>query len=88
MQREEKLLETALEVTLQRINDLKSSIRTLLAKLEYEHSTLSWPSVLDSFALISGQVVFIHSSFVYFNLISHMIFFSSIDEYITESYEE
>ena len=56
MQREEKLLESALEATLQRINDLKVSIRSLLTKLEYEHATLSWPSVLDSFALISGQV--------------------------------
>lgn len=57
MQREEKLLESAIEATLQRINDLKASIRSLIFKLEFEHNTLNWPSVLDSFALISGQVL-------------------------------
>lgn len=56
MQREEKILDAALESILQRINDLKVSIRALLFKLEKEYTTLQWPSVLDSFAVISGQV--------------------------------
>ena len=48
--------EAALEALLQRINDLKTSIRTLLFRLENEYASLSWPSVLDSYAVISGQV--------------------------------
>ena len=68
MQREEKLLESALEATLQRLNDVKASIRALLAKLEYEHAVLNWPSVLDSFALISGQVRF--------HFLIHLLFLS------------
>ncbi|EFX67810.1 mediator of RNA polymerase II transcription subunit 8-like [Daphnia pulex] len=56
MQREEKQLEAALEALLQRINDLKTSIRTLLFRLENEYGSLSWPSVLDSYAVISGQM--------------------------------
>lgn len=56
MQREEKILDAALESVLQRINELKSAIRSLLFKIENEYATLSWPSVLDSFAVISGQV--------------------------------
>nr|SVE92781.1 EOG090X0JK2 [Megafenestra aurita] len=56
MQREEKQLEAALEALLQRINDLKTSIRTLLFRLENEYASLSWPSVLDSYAVISGQM--------------------------------
>lgn len=58
MQREEKQLEAALEALVQRINDLKTSIRTLIFRLENEYATLSWPSVLDSYAVISGQVSF------------------------------
>lgn len=58
MQREEKRLESALEALLQRVNDLKVSIHSLIMKIEHEHATLSWPSVLDSYALITGQVCF------------------------------
>nr|SVE70812.1 EOG090X0JK2 [Daphnia similis]SVE71443.1 EOG090X0JK2 [Daphnia similis]SVE72076.1 EOG090X0JK2 [Daphnia similis]SVE72703.1 EOG090X0JK2 [Daphnia similis] len=56
MQREEKQLDAALEALLQRINDLKTSIRTLLFRLENEYASLSWPSFLDSYAVISGQM--------------------------------
>nr|SVE75522.1 EOG090X0JK2 [Daphnia dolichocephala] len=56
MQREEKQLEAALEALLQRINDLKTSIRTLLFRLENEYASLNWPSFLDSYAVISGQM--------------------------------
>jgi hypothetical protein len=53
--------EAALEALLQRINDLKTSIRTLLFRLENEYASLSWPSVLDSYAVISGQVILFSS---------------------------
>nr|SVE86518.1 EOG090X0JK2 [Daphnia similis]SVE87145.1 EOG090X0JK2 [Daphnia similis]SVE87771.1 EOG090X0JK2 [Daphnia similis] len=56
MQREEKQLDAALEALLQRMNDLKTSIRTLLFRLENEYASLSWPSFLDSYAVISGQM--------------------------------
>nr|SVE94010.1 EOG090X0JK2 [Scapholeberis mucronata] len=56
MQREEKQLEAALEALVQRINDLKTSIKTLIFRLENEYASLSWPSVLDSYAVISGQM--------------------------------
>jgi len=55
MQREEKLLESALDAISQRINDLKSSIYSLISKLQ-DDPHVNWPSVLDSFALISGQM--------------------------------
>jgi len=55
MQREEKLLESALETVSQRINDLKSSIHSLINKLQ-DDPNVNWPSVLDSFAVISGQM--------------------------------
>eukprot|EP00918_Siedleckia_nematoides_P076508 GHVU01167231.1.p1 GENE.GHVU01167231.1~~GHVU01167231.1.p1 ORF type:complete len:255 (+),score=34.64 GHVU01167231.1:174-938(+) len=56
MQREEKQLETSVEALIQRITELKTSIATFLMKLEHEHATLTWPSVLDSFSLLSGQL--------------------------------
>nr|SVE93387.1 EOG090X0JK2 [Moina brachiata] len=56
MQREERQLEAALEALLQRMNDLKASIHSLIVKIEIEHATLNWPSVLDSYAVISGQM--------------------------------
>lgn len=65
MQREEKQLEAALDALLQRINDLKTSIRTLLFRLENEYASLNWPSVLDSYAVISGQVVILIFYFSY-----------------------
>ena len=59
MQREEKQLEAALDSLLQRIGDLKMSIQSLIMKLECD-SRLNWPSVLDSYAVISGQVLFVY----------------------------
>ncbi|XP_013407255.1 mediator of RNA polymerase II transcription subunit 8-B [Lingula anatina] len=55
MQRDEKQLDNSLEATIQRVQDLKGSLSALLVKLETEY-TLNWPSVLDSFALLSGQI--------------------------------
>jgi len=61
MQREEKQLEMALDAILARVNDLKVSISNMIVKLEMEHETLNWPSFLDNFALISGQVTYIYN---------------------------
>ncbi|KAL9950650.1 hypothetical protein ACROYT_G043179 [Oculina patagonica] len=51
---DEKLLEVSLEAVASRVQELKESIQNFLAKLEHEQ--LSWPSVLDNYALLSGQV--------------------------------
>lgn len=39
-----------------RTQDLKNSIVNFIAKLEAEYEVLQWPSVLDNFALLSGQI--------------------------------
>ncbi|KAH7935474.1 hypothetical protein HPB52_008408 [Rhipicephalus sanguineus] len=39
-----------------RTQDLKNSIAGFIIKLETEYETLQWPSVLNSFALLSGQL--------------------------------
>ena len=59
MQREEKQLDMALDAIIMRVNDLKQSISNMIIKLELEHETLNWPTFLDNFALMSGQVSFI-----------------------------
>ena len=56
LQREEKALDAALDAFSQRLNDLKQSIGQTLQKLEAGHEHMNWPSLLDSFALLSGQV--------------------------------
>lgn len=56
MQREEKQLDSALEATIMRINDLKAAIAAMIYKVEHEFQTFNWPSFLDNFALISGQL--------------------------------
>ncbi|XP_076655339.1 mediator complex subunit 8 [Halictus rubicundus] len=56
MQREEKQLDSALEAIILRINDLKTSIASMIFKLEHEYETLNWPNFLDNFALISGHL--------------------------------
>lgn len=70
-QREEKQLESALESIIQRVNDLKQSIASLILKVENEYETMNWPSFLDNYALISGQVLF-------FRLDSSILFSISI----------
>lgn len=55
-QREEKQLESALESVIQRVNDLKQSIAAMIFKIENEYETMAWPTLLDNYALISGQV--------------------------------
>ncbi|KAK3584908.1 hypothetical protein CHS0354_021781 [Potamilus streckersoni] len=56
MQKEEKQLEQSLEGLIQRVQELKNAIQMFLFKLEHEYETLNWPSVLDNFALLSGQL--------------------------------
>ncbi|KAJ8925508.1 hypothetical protein NQ315_009347 [Exocentrus adspersus] len=55
-QREEKQLESALESIIQRVNDLKQSIASMIFKIENEYETMTWPTLLDNYALISGQL--------------------------------
>lgn len=55
-QREEKQLESALDSIIQRVNDLKSSIVSMIFKVEHEYETLNWPTFLDNYALLSGHV--------------------------------
>ncbi|XP_075037805.1 mediator of RNA polymerase II transcription subunit 8 [Mixophyes fleayi] len=56
MQREEKQLETSLETLIVQISDIKNSLAGFIYKLENEYERLTWPSVLDNFALLSGQL--------------------------------
>lgn len=56
MQREERQLESSIDALIQRVQDVKASIAAFIFKLETEYQTLNWPSVLDSFALLSGQI--------------------------------
>lgn len=56
MEKEEKALDVSIDALISRTQDLKNSLAAFLIKLETEYETLSWPSVLDSFALLSGQV--------------------------------
>ncbi|XP_016123627.1 mediator of RNA polymerase II transcription subunit 8 [Sinocyclocheilus grahami] len=55
-QREEKQLEASLESLHARVAHLKGSLQSFILKLENEHDRLTWPSVLDNFALLSGQL--------------------------------
>lgn len=56
MQREEKQLEAALDAIILRVNDLKSSLVSMIYKVENEYETMSWPSFLDNYAVLSGHV--------------------------------
>ena len=54
-EREAKQMEAATEALSGRLAELKSSAGQLILKLETDQ-TLNWPSFLDSYALISGQM--------------------------------
>ncbi|XP_002160450.1 mediator of RNA polymerase II transcription subunit 8 [Hydra vulgaris] len=54
MQVDEKLIETSLESLVGRVGDIKVSLQNFLFKIEHEY--LTWPQVLDNFALLSGQI--------------------------------
>ncbi|KAI1889343.1 hypothetical protein AGOR_G00178270 [Albula goreensis] len=55
-QREEKHLEASIESLISRVAQLKNSLHSFIFKLENEYDRLTWPSVLDNFALLSGQL--------------------------------
>lgn len=73
-QREEKQLESALETIIQRVNDLKSSIGSMIYKIENEYETLNWPTFLDNYALLSGHVILIKL----LNILINIIYFLQI----------
>ncbi|XP_029474652.1 mediator of RNA polymerase II transcription subunit 8 isoform X2 [Rhinatrema bivittatum] len=55
-EREEKQLELSIDALINQVADLKNSLASFIYKLENEYERLAWPSVLDSFALLSGQL--------------------------------
>ena len=55
MAREEKQLEMLLDAVLNRLNDLKKAVGSMLRKIETDDS-INWPTFLDNFALISSHV--------------------------------
>ncbi|KAF3835683.1 hypothetical protein F7725_028241 [Dissostichus mawsoni] len=55
-QREEKQLEAAVESLISRVAHVKNALHSFIYKLENEYERLTWPSVLDNFALLSGQL--------------------------------
>ncbi|XP_057194349.1 mediator of RNA polymerase II transcription subunit 8 isoform X2 [Triplophysa rosa] len=55
-QREEKQLDASVESLVTRVAHLKGSLQSFIYKLENEYDRLTWPSVLDNFALLSGQL--------------------------------
>ncbi|XP_048869551.1 mediator of RNA polymerase II transcription subunit 8 [Brienomyrus brachyistius] len=55
-QREEKQLEASIDSLISRVAQLKNSLHNFIFKLENEYDRLTWPSVLDNFALLSGQL--------------------------------
>jgi len=57
---EEMRLNRSLENMIQKVNDIKAAINQFLYKIDHEHETLAWPSVLDSFALLSSQINSFH----------------------------
>ncbi|XP_053549580.1 mediator of RNA polymerase II transcription subunit 8 [Bombina bombina] len=56
MQREEKQLDSCLDALISQVLDIKNSLANFIFKLENEYERLTWPSVLDNFALLSGQL--------------------------------
>ncbi|XP_077391491.1 mediator of RNA polymerase II transcription subunit 8 isoform X2 [Festucalex cinctus] len=56
MQREEKQLEASLDSLITQVAHVKNALHSFIFKLENEYERLTWPSVLDNFALLSGQL--------------------------------
>lgn len=59
MDREEKALEQTLDVLIGKLNDSKSSLGSLIGRLEDDGQSMepvTWSSALDSYALISSQI--------------------------------
>ncbi|XP_068599782.1 mediator of RNA polymerase II transcription subunit 8 [Brachionichthys hirsutus] len=55
-QREEKQLEASVDSLVSRVAHVKNALHSFIYKLENEYERLTWPSVLDNFALLSGQL--------------------------------
>lgn len=55
-QREERVLEVAIDAVLQRVVELKVSLQELLHKLEHEGDSSDWPHYLQQYSVISAQV--------------------------------
>jgi len=64
MQRDEKLFELTLETVLQRLNDLKLAVLSMIQKLELEYETINWPTFLDNFAIISSHLTGLTTSLI------------------------
>jgi len=54
--REEKQLEMATEVMMQRVNEMKVSLTSLTMRIDHDHQNITFPEFLDAFSVISGQV--------------------------------
>jgi hypothetical protein len=54
--REEKQLEMATEVMIQRVHEMKASLTSLMMRLDHDHQHITFPEFLDTFSVISGQV--------------------------------
>lgn len=72
-QREEKQLDSALETIIQRVNDLKQSLASMILKVENEYDTMNWPSFLDNYALISGQVSNFKICYTHTHIINYVL---------------
>lgn len=53
---ETKAMESSVEGLISRAKELKNALELFLAKIEHNHTMLNWPTVLDSFALLSSQI--------------------------------
>jgi len=60
MNREQKRLDTSMEIMIQRLNEMKASLSKLIMRVENDHTKLKFPDVLDAFAVICGQVGYIN----------------------------
>lgn len=56
VQREERVLEAALDAVVQRVVDIKGSLQELVLKIEHEGDGADWPSFLNCFSVISAQI--------------------------------
>lgn len=56
MEREEKILDAALDAMISRCQEIKNSLTAFIIRLETDYNNLDWPAFLDNFALLSGQI--------------------------------
>jgi len=58
--KEQKQLDTSIDITIQRLTDVKNALQAFLFKLENE--ALTWTSFNDSFALVSSHLTILNKS--------------------------